>query len=1015
MNFATVILSLLLTALPYESFRKVELPGAVNIVEEVARDGDGMIWFGTTSGLFCYDGYKAASVPGVGRTFCIAPFPDRPPQLALGTEAGLVLMEPRSRQMTFPEGSPGGVRALMSDGDSLWLGTFDGLYSFRQGRFTAHPGSANKIIYSLLDDGDCLYTGTYDGLYRYCKATGEYEQIPLPNPGGRVNRFVNALARDSLAILAGTEDGLFRYNPSTGQTEEVPVCRNSVKTFGRDRSGNLLIGTDNGLYVMGGGTLRHICHEAGREDSIGNDIVWSILCDDEGLVWFGTDGEVCLAEEPMPFVPIREITGSGDGNRFTNILRDGSGRLWLGGTDGLVCLKEGSAVWYKVDNPASRIEHNRIRKIYQDRDGDLWICTDGSIHFLEGDCWRKLNLEDSTGARNANWAYDILQDCKGRMWVATSLGGILIKDKRSLLGGSHIADSTVTLPGGSHGLYAYRLAEDASGDIWCLYYEDGLRKMGGEAPDTAGEIPTYLYCDDAGTVWAGLHGRLMRGDGTVFPLNLDGDVVCIAQVSGQLWVSTTGGCVALDRESGRIQRLEVASMPVYAIYSDGDRVLMGTTDGILAAEAEAFRPGREVRPVRLMGVKAGGEPFKIAGRLCFASDVSHLEFELSNLTFGRRRDRILWKLKGIDSDWNMLPQGSNTISFHNLDYGNYTLLAGVPDASGAAAGILEVDFTIRSPWYLRWWAFLLYALAAAGLAAWIVYYLNMRSRLRYETAEKNHILDSLAQVPMNIAAVDIVEVARRCTDDFAESPLAGRRVTFTTDIAACPISIDEYRVATALENILANAAAYSAGDVEIAVMCKDAGVQISVHDSGDGIPEAELPHVKERFYRGEAARRRCKGAGIGLYLADVYTLRNGGTLDIACNGGTKVTMSFPVAAQQLPGRQKGADEKFLADITAIIEAHLDDHDFNVASLCEQAGLGGKLVYRKIKQLAGSTPVEYLRKIRLRRAADLLRQGSFSISEVMYATGFTNASYFSKCFQAEYGSTPKNYSQGGADV
>ena len=85
--------------------------------------------------------------------------------------------------------------------------------------------------------------------------------------------------------------------------------------------------------------------------------------------------------------------------------------------------------------------------------------------------------------------------------------------------------------------------------------------------------------------------------------------------------------------------------------------------------------------------------------------------------------------------------------------------------------------------------------------------------------------------------------------------------------------------------------------------------------------------------------------------------------------------------------------------------------FNVSALSERTGLGGKLVYRKVKQLTGLTPVEYLRTLRLRKAAALLRENRYTVSEVMYRVGFTNASYFSKCFQAEFGTTPRHYAEG----
>ena len=105
-----------------------------------------------------------------------------------------------------------------------------------------------------------------------------------------------------------------------------------------------------------------------------------------------------------------------------------------------------------------------------------------------------------------------------------------------------------------------------------------------------------------------------------------------------------------------------------------------------------------------------------------------------------------------------------------------------------------------------------------------------------------------------------------------------------------------------------------------------------------------------------------------------------------------------------------ADARLLAKITDTVEAHIADSDFNVTRLQETLGLGSKLLYRKVKQMTGKTPVEFMRHIRMQRAAMLLKEGRFSVSEVMYMVGFSNSSYFSKCFQKVYGLTPTDYSR-----
>ena len=113
-----------------------------------------------------------------------------------------------------------------------------------------------------------------------------------------------------------------------------------------------------------------------------------------------------------------------------------------------------------------------------------------------------------------------------------------------------------------------------------------------------------------------------------------------------------------------------------------------------------------------------------------------------------------------------------------------------------------------------------------------------------------------------------------------------------------------------------------------------------------------------------------------------------------------------------PIEAESQDEKFLSNIIRLIEDHLSDADLNVNALCELSGISNKQIYRKIKQLTGMSPVEYINSIRMKKAAMLLQQKKFTVAEVMYMVGFSNHSYFSKCFQAEFGKTPRQYLNDG---
>ncbi|WP_158866243.1 two-component regulator propeller domain-containing protein [Maribellus comscasis] len=102
------------------------------------------------------------------------------------------------------------------------------------------------------------------------------------------------------------------------------------------------------------------------------------------------------------------------------------------------------------------------------------------------------------------------------------------------------------------------------------------------------------------------------------------------------------------------------------------------------------------------------------------------------------------------------------------------------------------------------------------------------------------------------------------------------------------------------------------------------------------------------------------------------------------------------------------DEKVLEKIVNCIENNISDSDFNIAKLSQQTGISSNALYRKIKNLTGQTTNEFIRTVRIRRAEQLLRTKKFTVSEVMDQTGFSNRSYFSKCFRKLYGMAPREY-------
>jgi len=103
------------------------------------------------------------------------------------------------------------------------------------------------------------------------------------------------------------------------------------------------------------------------------------------------------------------------------------------------------------------------------------------------------------------------------------------------------------------------------------------------------------------------------------------------------------------------------------------------------------------------------------------------------------------------------------------------------------------------------------------------------------------------------------------------------------------------------------------------------------------------------------------------------------------------------------------EEVFLQKALEIVEESISDCNFNLIFLCKEMSISRMQLHRKLKKFTGQSTTEFIRSIRIKRAAQLLKSGHLSALEVMYEVGIESSSYFSKAFKKQYGMTPYEYS------
>ena len=102
------------------------------------------------------------------------------------------------------------------------------------------------------------------------------------------------------------------------------------------------------------------------------------------------------------------------------------------------------------------------------------------------------------------------------------------------------------------------------------------------------------------------------------------------------------------------------------------------------------------------------------------------------------------------------------------------------------------------------------------------------------------------------------------------------------------------------------------------------------------------------------------------------------------------------------------DKDFMEQMHQILEQHIEDPDFNVDNFAFHMKMGRTVFYKKIKGLINYSPNEYIRIVRMKKAAELLRTTDLNVGEVACKVGINDQFYFSKCFKTQFGVSPSSF-------
>lgn len=1026
------------------------------------------LWFGGAQGLFSRNLQSGETRTESSSLHNIYSLLATKHGLLVGTISGLTLFNKgKLKPIRIGEGRQPLVNALLSDGNNVWIGTEGALYHYDWQRFVSAAPLTGNSIKSLSLYGNDIYAGTDNGLYIYNKVKKEATHAlhDSRSPNSIANNIVWAVFTDRWGNLwAGTDQGV------SGIRRRIFFNKTPLSDITQTGDGNclhLIYRSPNGMMWLGGtnGLIGYNAHHGFMPDEKGN-LAWfrqtstnhymshnrvrRVYADREGNVIVCTDHGLNIYNPQTR--QMRNIIVNDPSRRYStawayDIVDDGMGRYWICSYMGGVFVISKEKLLHATTPTVVADRHllNELQGLHVwqlvvDGRGYVWArMYDRGLDRINPHTMRVEHIVGKDRLIN-----DICTDHKGNVWAA-------MNGEIKCFGMDKANDRSLKIAGFNDNETAMLCrVED---DIWAIIGQDCCI-ISAKGVSSRFALPgfrplTMFYDRVSGYVLLGGNDAVASVPTSKLTAHSYSKPHSSLFLSGILvdnkpYVPEQGAATYLSEITLTHQQNNITFMltdlpmaglqpNVYAYRLEGVdhtwQYLHGERQEI---SYSALPSGTYTLEVRVMN--AQGE----AKENIFAYSVTilppwYLSVWAKIIYLLVLMGLVVWAMKFVMMRRRLREEREAKERI-------------MQESSARSAFFDNLSRQLKQP--------------LGSLFATVLTMLhdekNANNAQRMEQMRRDVVdINTLVYKALDMqkgkdegeklrkSTVDIVDFCRRTVDD-ARSRLAKKSdIDFRTNSPSAFVNIDIVRLQPVLAELIDFATERKSDNdtVTVSVETNDNKAVVAIDIPGMSIPKDDLAFVFNRYY-SVAKYNGHPSVGVNTLatLHELAQMHNANAKVENMEGFVRVSFSLQLMQNagmikpamhdklhnedshtdaMLTNNANGnaninvnadADARLLAKITDTVEAHIADSDFNVTRLQETLGLGSKLLYRKVKQMTGKTPVEFMRYIRMQRAAMLLKEGRFSVSEVMYMVGFSNSSYFSKCFQKVYGLTPTDYSR-----
>lgn len=623
----------------------------------------------------------------------------------------------------------------------------------------------------------------------------KFDEIKKYIPAGKTIEFSLFVDRDN-CIWTYSLMGIWAYDCGTKswRTDLTAIWSSRpdviIHAVAQDIEGRIWVGKDyDGIDVFEketGKVTSLVAHDDNGR-SLSHNTIYDLYADRDGIMWVGTykKGVSYYSESIFKF----NMYEWGD---ITCIEQADENKLWLGTNDhGILLWNRFTGKAEPFWRDAERQLPNPVVSMLKSKDGKLWVGTfNGGLYCMNGSQVRSYK-EGVGNALASNNVWALVEDDKGRIWIASLGGGLQCLEPSSgtfetyTSNNSALLENNVTsLCWGDDNTLFFGTANQGVGmmdmrtrEIKKVQGQSGSMKMSNDAVN-------HVYKDSRGLIWIATREGLNVYD---VRRHLFLDLSPVAEAKGSfiaaitedqernMWVSTSRKVIrvtvasdgkgsylfdsrAYNSEDG-LQNCDFNQRSIKTLHNG--IIVIGGLYGVNVFAPDHIRYNKMLPNVMFTGLSLFDEAVKVGqsygGRVLIKkelNDVENVEFDYKQNIFSvsfasdnynlPEKTQYMYKLEGFNNDWLTLPLGVHNVTFTNLAPGKYVLRVKAINSDGYV-GMKEatLGIVVNPPFWMSWWAYLLYAI---GL---VVVFFLARYRMLKREREKFHLQQIENEVAKN--------------------------------------------------------------------------------------------------------------------------------------------------------------------------------------------------------------------------------------------------------------------------